>query len=520
MLAKPQFWTARAKLGAAAIAAALLGSLTVLLALFAHPAAAQVYLLPKEQIGAQMQPDLAFTNRTPTKVFHVAKTGSDSNPGTRELPWRTIQKAATSLQAGQAAHVHTGTYYERVDTNNAGTSSAPIWLMEAPGENAVIKGGDSSNRSFVLIDQPYWIVDGFEVNAAGSPANAVRFAWTHHVVVKNMNVHSGYYPEAVVFFGSQDAALLSSKLHDYKWNYERDSHGVGIWSRNKRILLKGNDSWGHAGDDVQCASYDAPEDYPVDVTIEGNRYGNTDPTTKEYRPRTRENAIDIKNCRNVTIRANKMFGFRPSPIPCPGNCSPHGDALVVHENADRVLIEKNRLWDNGRAASFGSGSNCCLGSVVFRRNLIFGSTTQGGGVGAGLRVGPAKAFEAYHNTVDNTPAYAFKLGDDGRIDRAVLINNIVRSAGRAIEVYAPNVTNITSDRNLFWNAPLPSGWQHDRTSIFKDPMFVDNPRANDYYTKPGSPARDVALHEPRFVDAAHYNYCHAGPDIGFLESCT
>jgi hypothetical protein len=137
-----------------------------------------------------------------------------------------------------------------------------------------------------------------------------------------------------------------------------------------------------------------------------------------------------------------------------------------------------------------------------------------------VRGGPARRFEAYHNTFHKVPAYAIRLGDDGRVDQAVLINNIVAEAGSAVQIHTPNVPNLTSDRNLFWNAPLPSGWQHDRSSIFKDPMFVDDPKANDYFTKPGSPARDVALHEPRYVDAANSTYCHAGPDIGFLESCT
>ena len=519
MLTRGQLWTTRAKLAVATITAALLASLTLLLALSVHPAAAQVSLLPKDQIGAQAQPDLAFSSRTPTKVFHVAKTGSDSNPGTSAQPWRTISKAASALQAGQAAYVHTGTYYERVTTTNPGTSSAPIWLMEAPGENAVIKGTGTSTAPFVRINKPYWVVDGFEINAATVRAQAVRFDGAKHAVVKNIDAHHGVGNAAIAFDRAEDAALLSSKVHDYSWTEAdgspKDSHGVLVYRNSKRILVKGNDSWGHTGDDLQCADEDvvASADDPTDITIEGNRYGNTHPGGA-LRTKTRENAIDIKTCRNVTVRANKMFGIRPA------STAPNGTALVAHVNADRVLVEKNRFWDNGVAASLGSQQNCCLGSVVFRRNLIFESTTASGGKGGGVRVGPARRFEAYHNTFHKVPAYAIRLGDDGRVDQAVLINNIVAEAGSAVQIHPPNVPDLTSDRNLFWNAPLPSVWQHDRTSIFKDPMFVDDPRANDYYTKPGSPARDVALHEPRYVDAANSTYCHAGPDIGFLESCT
>jgi hypothetical protein len=142
------------------------------------------------------------------------------------------------------------------------------------------------------------------------------------------------------------------------------------------------------------------------------------------------------------------------------------------------------------------------------------------GKGAGIRVGPARRFEAYHNTFYNIPNQAVRLGDDGHVGQATVINNIIAHAGTAIEASVATVPVLTSDRNLFWNAPLPSAWKYDPSSVIgSDPMFVDNPRSNDFFTKTGSPARDRALPEPRMVDLANQTYCGAGPDIGFLESC-
>ena len=516
-------WGARRRL-ALIILGCLLATFALQIPMTMKQARAQVSLLPSNQIGAQARPDLSFLSRIPTQIYHVAKNGSDTNPGTQALPWQTIGKAAKTLGPGQAVYVHTGTYYERVTTSKAGTSSAPIWLMEAPGENVVIKGTGSSGGPFVRITQPYWIIDGFEIDAGGSFAHAVRFDGTNHAVARNIDAHNGIGNAAIVFYKSQDAALLYSKVHDYTWTEPngspKDSHGVAVYRDSKRILVQGNNSWGHTGDDLQCVDDDGvvSADDPTDITIEGNRYGNTHPGGI-LRTRTRENAVDIKTCRNVTVHANKMFGFRPA------GTAPGGAALVAHVNADKVLVENNRFWDNGLAASLGSHQNCCLGSVVFRRNLVFESTTQSGGSGDGVRVGPASRFEAYHNTFHKIPDEAMRLGDDGVVKRAVLINNIVAEAGSAIKIYPQNVSNctscnFTSDRNLFWNAPLPPGWQYDQTSVFKNPEFVANPSKNDYYTEQGSPARDKALHEPLFVDPGHSGYCHMGPDIGFLESCT
>lgn len=53
--------------------------------------------------------------QSPTNPFYVSKnTGSDANPGTKEKPWRTIQKAANEMPAGSTAFVLAGEYPERV----------------------------------------------------------------------------------------------------------------------------------------------------------------------------------------------------------------------------------------------------------------------------------------------------------------------------------------------------------------------------------------------------------------------
>lgn len=47
-----------------------------------------------------------------TTVKWVSKTGLDTNPGTKALPWLTINKANTSATAGDTVYIKSGTYYE------------------------------------------------------------------------------------------------------------------------------------------------------------------------------------------------------------------------------------------------------------------------------------------------------------------------------------------------------------------------------------------------------------------------
>ena len=47
-----------------------------------------------------------------TRIYHVAKQGDDKNPGTREKPFLTIQRAADLAGPGEKIIVHEGEYRE------------------------------------------------------------------------------------------------------------------------------------------------------------------------------------------------------------------------------------------------------------------------------------------------------------------------------------------------------------------------------------------------------------------------
>jgi hypothetical protein len=486
------------------------------------------------QIGAQARPDLTFLSVQPQQIFHVrtpADGGNDSNPGTAQRPWATIGKALTTLTAGQTAHVHTGTYQEsRVPTANAGLPAKPIRLTAAPNEQApTILGGVPSpgapplSGPFLWLTRSYWIVEGFKIDAAGSGDNAIRFDGVDHAVAQNIEAMNSTGGGAVAFSGATDAALLKSIVHNNPAtpvpNSAVDRHGVLINSGSARVLIQGNRSYGNDGDSVQCQNTNpARPGVPTDITIEFNRF---------YQDV--ENAVDIKTCHNVSVRANKIYGYRAALAQ---NRSPQGFAMVVHENADGILVELNRVWDSGGALTIGAG-NGTVGVVLARRNLVFDAPRI---IESGKVLAEGNGFQApghvqdvwfLNNTFYNLAYRAIRLGSDAPVQRVQLLNNIVARANIGLNLYKQNVPVLSSNNNLFFQAPPVidfnttaittwAAWQargYDSASVIdKDPLFVPNPRHNDFYTLPGSPARDVAAPtgEP---------FCFTGLDIGFLESC-
>lgn len=76
---------------------------------------------------------------------HVAQSrthASDANPGTESEPWKTLSKAAATLQPGDTVVVHAGVYRERVLVKSSGTVEKPIRFLAAPGEWVVVTGAD------------------------------------------------------------------------------------------------------------------------------------------------------------------------------------------------------------------------------------------------------------------------------------------------------------------------------------------------------------------------------------------
>jgi len=91
-------------------------------------------------------------------VYHVAKHGSDQNPGTEKQPFLTIGKAASVAQAGDTVIVHEGEYREWVRPKHSGLSeSRRITYKAADGEKVVIKGSERV-QGWQKVDGTVWKV--------------------------------------------------------------------------------------------------------------------------------------------------------------------------------------------------------------------------------------------------------------------------------------------------------------------------------------------------------------------------
>jgi Protein of unknown function (DUF1565) len=101
-------------------------------------------------------------------AFYVSTAGSDSNPGTISSPWRTIQHAANSVQAGDKVYVRGGVYNESVNISVSGSGVAgPITFESYTGESAILDGTGlvpSGTQGLInIVNHSYISIQGLEI---------------------------------------------------------------------------------------------------------------------------------------------------------------------------------------------------------------------------------------------------------------------------------------------------------------------------------------------------------------------
>ncbi len=105
-----------------------------------------------------------ISNATTYYVDRNHSSASNTNPGTLDLPWLTIQHAAETLISGDTVYVRGGTYNEYVHTMHSGDATGYIVFSAYPGEAPTIDGtGITDVGNLFIVDQSYIKLIGFEI---------------------------------------------------------------------------------------------------------------------------------------------------------------------------------------------------------------------------------------------------------------------------------------------------------------------------------------------------------------------
>jgi parallel beta helix pectate lyase-like protein/uncharacterized protein DUF1565 len=177
------------------------------------------------------------------RTFYVGTGGSDSNPGTRERPWRTIQRALNALRPGQRAFVRRGTYTQDLLVRRSGTRKAPITIAAYRGERVVLHAASTTGDTYPIRftdTASYLRVRGFVIESArGSSSTNVYFEdRVHHIELVGNDIRfsqdQGIFSERT----TSNLHILRNRIHENGLGHvsgQHQSHGIYIEGRDHLI---------------------------------------------------------------------------------------------------------------------------------------------------------------------------------------------------------------------------------------------------------------------------------------------
>jgi len=348
------------------------------------------------------------------KVYYVDirnPKANDENPGTENLPWKTLKKAGEVAKAGDTVIVKGGIYRETLDIKNSGEKGKPIVFKAKEGEEVVITGAD--------------IVKGWERLKNEKRPIWVKKPWEHKVWARGKE-----------WKWRAEQVIVDDNLYDQCFSLEEMKPGSFFWDNENKALylwlsstpgseLKESQKLPWWESPVNFSSED-PNQHMVEVSLRGICIKAID---KNY---IHIKGFHIKYCANQAQRGAIGIG---------GNNNIVEDCLIEFTNGvgitfggENVIIRNNITRYNGEA-----GAGCSRAkNLLFEGNILLRNNYKGhshGWEGGGIKlVRTEKAIIRGNKFIENNgPGLWFDWGNRGFIiEKNLCLRNI--GSGIMVEV--------------------------------------------------------------------------------------
>lgn len=388
---------------------------------------------------------LLYGSAAPAAVYYVATVGNDANNGSSVSPWRTIQKAANTIVAGDIVRVRLGVYAERVAESTSGTSGNLITYL---AENGVT-------------------VLGF--NITGNYVRVVGFEITHSTAL-------GY---AGITVTGDFCQLLDNNIHNTSGT-SIDPSAANFLTIRGNVLNYSGSPGGPSGSGLKSINDGGGS--MTNVLVEYNHISHT----TDYLCSNGTNYVLRNNVLGPTIISD--FGGAPHTDGWQSNAQTRNGLMEANWHVDNAISDSHIFLSerpvNGRNAHYTLIKNVSLRSgdqlwAQFRdaTNHLLAHNTVGQ-VGFGPRGGPGGSGFVYVWSDGNGPS-------TGNQARNNAYTNVTRGA-----VYTVNSgSSLLHDHDLVYppSSDLANGVNGDREV---DPQFA-NYAINDVRPKAASPMIDA-----------------------------
>jgi hypothetical protein len=176
-------------------------------------------------------------------TYYLSPTGSDTNSGTIQAPWKHVQKAFDTLTAGQVVCLRTGTYEPagayntpsyRHTISRSGEQGNPIVIRNYPGETAIVLGLVVVRGNYLkLLGTPQsggLVFQGpLGPDASGVRGKGAGQVWLdrcHNVVLDHVEIRKNDYHAGLYASEVSDVQVLGCYVHDNgRFDVDTDTMG-------------------------------------------------------------------------------------------------------------------------------------------------------------------------------------------------------------------------------------------------------------------------------------------------------
>jgi Right handed beta helix region len=177
----------------------------------------------------------------PLRTLYVAPTGSDSADGGAITPWRTLQRAANLVRAGDLVIVRSG-HYAGFNLTTSGTAANPIVFSADPGVVVDSPNPGRTQDGINLEGASYIVIEGFTV--VGMPRTGIRSVTNSHVTIRrNVGDLNGRWG---ILTGFSDDLLIE----DNEMSRSVAEHGIYVGNSGDRPVIRRNHVWGNSGNGI------------------------------------------------------------------------------------------------------------------------------------------------------------------------------------------------------------------------------------------------------------------------------
>jgi parallel beta helix pectate lyase-like protein/List-Bact-rpt repeat protein len=177
----------------------------------------------------------ALAQAAPLRTFYVDPAGDDSATGAITAPWRTLQKAANTVRAGDLVIVRAG-HYAGLYLTTSGTASDPITFRGEPG--AIVDAPNPTTPDGINLEgASYVVIENFTVT--GVPRAGIRSVMNHHVTIRgNAGDLNGRWG---ILTGFSDDLLIENN----SMSRSQAEHGIYVGNSGDRPVIRRNHVWGN-----------------------------------------------------------------------------------------------------------------------------------------------------------------------------------------------------------------------------------------------------------------------------------